>query len=122
MPRMRQSMPDEEKDELRKLLHAIEIMEELRKTMPLRYVKAFLLVALEEGEGVTEYAKQAGVALGVMSRHLLDIGDRNRHMKAGFGLVTQRTDPLELRKHQVMLTDKGKALAHRLARVLKTHA
>jgi len=36
----------------------------------------------------------------------------------GAGLVTQRPDPMELRKHRVTLTAKGIALAHRLVRTL----
>jgi hypothetical protein len=37
---------------------------------------------------VVDYAKRAGVSVSVMSRHLLDIGERNRHMEEGFRLVT----------------------------------
>jgi hypothetical protein len=51
-----------------------------------------------------------------MSRHLLDIGERNRHMDHGFGLVTSRSNPFELRKHEFTLTDKGRALLHEIAR------
>jgi DNA-binding MarR family transcriptional regulator len=84
--------------------------------MPLQYVTAFLLVCHEEGMGVGDYAERAGVSVSVMSRHLLDIGDRNRHMEEGFGLVTYRANPMELRKHEYMLTDKGRALAHKILR------
>ena len=110
----RQSLHDTDKDALNSFMSALEAFAELRQTMPLQYVRAFLLVALDEGRGVGDYAELAGVSTSVMSRHLLDIGDRNRHMEAGFGLVTQRSDPLELRKHQAMLTAKGKALAHKV--------
>jgi DNA-binding MarR family transcriptional regulator len=54
-----------------------------------------------------------------MSRHLLDIGERNRKMEAGFGLVTYRANPLELRKHEYMLTDKGRALLHQITRQME---
>lgn len=114
----RQSLSTEEKETLRKLLAALEPFRDLRGTMPLQYVVAFLLVALEEGEGTSEYARKAGVSQSVMSRHLLDIGDRNRHMEEGFKLVTQRQDPLNLSKHQNMLTDKGRGIAHKIIRAL----
>jgi DNA-binding MarR family transcriptional regulator len=84
--------------------------------MPLQYVTTFLLVALNEGRGVTEYAEMAGVSQSVMSRHLLDIGERDRYMEKGFGLITYRPNPFELRKHEVFLTDKGRALAHEIVR------
>ena len=78
---------------------------------------AFLLVAMEEGLGVSEYAQRAGVGLWVMSRHLLDIGERDRHMEDGYGLVTYRANPfLAFRKHEYTLTDKGRALMHAIKR------
>lgn len=110
---------DEERASARSLLAAHEPFRALRATMPLQYVTAFLLVAEEEGLGVVDYAQRAGVSISVMSRHLLDIGERNRNMDEGFGLVTYRSNPLELRKHEYMLTDKGRALLHQIARKLK---
>jgi len=115
----RQSLDDETKNAMHDMLAALEPFRALRQTMPLQYIVSFLLVALEEGKGVNEYAERAGVGTSVMSRHLLDIGERNRHMEEGFGLVTQRPDPMELRKHQMMLTPKGRAVAHQIARHLK---
>jgi DNA-binding MarR family transcriptional regulator len=115
----RQSLDDETKNAMQDMLAALEPFRALRQTMPLQYIVSFLLVALDEGRGVNEYAERAGVGTSVMSRHLLDIGERNRHMEEGFGLVTQRPDPMELRKHQMMLTPKGKAVAHQIARHLR---
>jgi DNA-binding MarR family transcriptional regulator len=73
-------------------------------------------VAEEEGLGVIDYAKRAGVSTSVMSRHLLDIGERDRYMEDGFGLVTYRPNPRELRKHEYFLTDRGRALVHKINR------
>lgn len=109
-------LPDAEQKSVRNLLSALEPFRDLRATMPLQYVTAFLLVCHEEGLGVGDYAERAGVSVSVMSRHLLDIGDRNRHMEEGFGLVTYRANPMELRKHEYMLTDKGRAWAHKILR------
>jgi DNA-binding MarR family transcriptional regulator len=114
-PRRRQKLSPEEKEHIRALLAALELFREIRSTMPLQYVIAYLRVALEEGKGVTEYGKEVGVSQAVMSRHLLDIGDRNRYMTEGFGLITKRPDPMELRK----LTEKGEALAHQVIRALR---
>lgn len=100
------------------LLGALEPFRAIRGAMPLQYVTAFLLVAEEEGLGVGDYAKRAGVSVSVMSRHLLDIGERNRNMTEGFGLVTYRSNPMELRKHEYMLTDKGRAILHQITRQL----
>jgi DNA-binding MarR family transcriptional regulator len=116
---VKQSLRDEEKRKLRALLAALEPFRKLRSTMPMQYIVSFLLVALDEGEGVTEYARQAGVSQTVMSRHLLDIGARNRHMEDGFGLVDDRQDPMNLSKHQKLLTPKGRTLALEILRALE---
>ncbi|MHB8392432.1 MAG: hypothetical protein ACYDBH_23100 [Acidobacteriaceae bacterium] len=112
-------LPDNELAAVRRLLGAIEPFRAIRGAMPLQYVTALLLVAEEEGLGVNDYARRAGVSVSVMSRHLLDIGERNRNMTAGFGLVTYRSNPLELRKHEYMLTDKGRAMLHQITRQME---
>lgn len=100
-------------------IRALSTFKLLNDTMPLQYVLSFLAVAQDEGLGVTDYAKKIGVNVTTMSRHLLDIGARNRKMEPGFGLITYRADPLELRKHQYYLTPKGKQLLHTFLRELE---
>jgi DNA-binding MarR family transcriptional regulator len=118
MTDFRQALNKDEKQKIEMVLATLDPFHELRGTMPLQYVRAFLLVAREEGLGVGEYAVRAGVSQSVMTRHLSDLGDSNRYHKPGFGLVATRPDPLNRRKHQAMLTGRGKALAHRLIRAL----
>ncbi len=103
---------------MKQFLEAIQLFTQDRNTMPRQYVVAFLLVATDEGKGVVDYAKRAGVSMSVMSRHLLDIGERNRRMEKGFGLVTYRANPMELRKHEYALTPKGHALARKIVETL----
>jgi DNA-binding MarR family transcriptional regulator len=110
-------MPDDVTDTARRLARGIQLFMGHQSSMPLQYLNAFLLVAMDEGKGVKEYAKRSGVSITTMSRHLLDIGDRNRHMKPGMGLVTSKRSPMELRKHEITLTPKGRAL---LARIIQT--
>ena len=74
------------------------------------------MVAFEEGLSLSAYAERAGTSLSVMSRHLQDIGDRNRYKEEGFGLVTSRQNPMELRIHEFTLTPKGRALLHEITR------
>ena len=106
--------------EIRSAVLSLSVMDvylELRATMPAQYIRTFLLVAANEGLSVTEYAVLANTSKSVMSRHILDIGERDRHMQEGFGLVTYRPNPLELRRHEVFLTDKGRAMLYRIARI-----
>ena len=103
---------------LRDALTLLDVFRAVRATIPLQHAYTFLLVAQEEGLGVQEYAERAGVAQSVMTRHLLDIGQQTRNRELGLGLVMQRPDPLDLRKHQTFLTNDGKALCHRVARCM----
>jgi DNA-binding MarR family transcriptional regulator len=113
------TLTEEERKAMRALYLALKEFTALRPTMPLQYVMTFLLVATEEGKGVVEYSKMNDVSPTVMTRHLLDIGDRNREREAGFGLVTQERDVHDLRRHHARITTKGKALAHRIMQALK---
>ncbi len=60
---------------LRKCLFALRA---LRRTMPMQHAYAFVLVALEGGLGVEEYAERAGVTQAVVTRILLALGSRSR--------------------------------------------
>lgn len=114
------TMTEEEKAFCRALRLALEPFREIRTTMPLQYVITFLDVALDEGKGVTEYAKNAGVPTTVMTRHLLDIGDRNRQREEGFGLITQDRDHHDLRVRHARVTPVGKALVRKIINALRT--
>ena len=46
----------------------------------------------EEGKGVTEYANEAGVYKTIMTRHLLDLGSRDRYGNDGLGWIDQARD------------------------------
>jgi DNA-binding MarR family transcriptional regulator len=75
--------------------------------MPLSYIVAYLEVACDEGKGVADYASKVDVSPTVMTRNLLDIGDRNRQREEGYGLITQERDLFDLRKHNARITPKG---------------
>lgn len=120
MSEFKPTLTSEERAAMRALYLALKEFTALRPTMPLQYVMTFLLVATEEGKGVTEYAKMNEVSPTVMTRHLLDIGDRNRAREEGFGLVTQERDATDLRRHHARITPRGKGIAHRIMQALKT--
>jgi len=107
----KQSFTDQEKDEARCLMAALRNFSALRGTMPLQYVMAYLQIVSDEGRSVTEYAAKLGVAQSVMSRHILDIGPRNRHASgAGFNLVEQGVNPVDPGLKEIKLTQKGRGL------------
>lgn len=107
------TLNDEERAFARALLSALEPFVADRQTMPIQYVMSFLRVAAEEGEGSTEYARRAGISPTVMTRHLLDIGDRNRAREEGFGWIAQERDKHDLRRHAAKVTHVGRALLNK---------
>jgi hypothetical protein len=69
---------------LKNALKALQPFFDLRDTMPLQYVRAFMLVATDPGHNVTWYANKAGISPSLMARHLEDIGEVDRYRKPGF--------------------------------------
>jgi DNA-binding MarR family transcriptional regulator len=90
----------------------------VRRIMPLQEAYAFLLVALEEGCSVSEYAKRAGVTQAVMTRILFALSLRGRQRNRGYDLVQQAMDLQDSRKRLTFLTVKGKVLMHEIARLV----
>jgi DNA-binding MarR family transcriptional regulator len=95
------------------------IVDEVRHDLPQQMTLMFLLIASYPGRSVKEYAQLGGVSTSVASRHILDLGDRNRRMGPGFGLVMAKPSPMELRRHEVYLTPKGEALITRMQHALE---
>jgi hypothetical protein len=57
----RRGLPDDDLSAVKKLAGALKVFSNETATMPMQYVESFLLVAEEEGLGVTDYAKRAGI-------------------------------------------------------------
>jgi DNA-binding MarR family transcriptional regulator len=111
---------DEERAYARALLLAVEPFLQLRPTMPLQYLTTYLRVVADEGKGVSEYADHAGIAKTVMTRQLLDIGERSRDLTEGFGLVYQNRDPHDLRVNRTYATPKGRTVFLKMMDAIKT--
>jgi len=97
------------------MLNALKPFRAERKNMPLQYVAAFMHVASEEGLNVTEYAKRAGVSQSLMTRHLQDLGEVNRHHEDGMGFVEADGDLMDRRNSLIRLTAKGKKVAREIS-------
>jgi len=78
------------------------------------------MVALDEGNYPSAYARRAGVDRMSMSRYLRDIGDKSRRGGPGLGLVKVAPDPTHAPRQKVFLTEKGRALLLRATR--RVHA
>jgi len=91
------------------LFLALEPFVKESPTMTLQHFLTFLMVASAEGKGVTVYADEAGVYKTVMTRHLLDLGDRDRHGNDGLGYISQVRDRQDMRVNRAWITQKGAA-------------
>src|SRR4029078_1346945 len=118
MSNQNQSVPDDQKAVLTGLLKSLEPFFELNSTMPLQYVTAFLEVAANEGQTVTEYAKKLGISPSLMTRHLADLSKVNRCQEAGYDLVVAKRDVMDRRTKRNQLTAKGQHLVGQLSEAL----
>jgi hypothetical protein len=98
------------------LLQALKPLLDLRGTrsIPLPFATTFLMVALDEGNGVNAYARAVGMDRRMMSRYLHDIGDRARNGGPGLGLVSVEEHPDDPVRTQVFLTAKGRVIANKV--------
>jgi DNA-binding MarR family transcriptional regulator len=110
----------DERTAIHKCLLFMEAFRTIAPIMPMQQAYAFLLVAMEEGRGVQEYAERAGVTQPVMTRILLALGRHRQKGAPGYGLVHQATDTQDLRKRQTFLTAKGEALMREIVRLIRS--
>ncbi len=101
------------------LLWALRPLSNLHRPMPLPFMTAFLMVALDEGKGVNDYARAVGIHRAAMSRNLHAIGDRARNRGPGLGLVTIEPHPANPIKSRVFLTAKGRSIADQMFQQLR---
>ena len=94
------------------LVWALTPLLNLRWSILLPWVTIFLMVVLDEGKGVSAYARALGIKdRRVVSRYLRDIGERARNGGPGLGLVTVKQHPKHSSVRRVVLTAKGRAVA-----------
>ncbi len=105
---------------LRRAQGVLTAFQHINDTLPIQIAISFITVALYEGRSLREYCDLTGVAQSTMSRHLLDLGERNRKKEPGFHLVEQRSDTNDLRRNIYRLTPKGEKLAHDIAEAVES--
>jgi len=113
------TLTDNDKATLRVLLEAIAHFTNIRATMPMQSVNAYLCVALNPGLQVSDYARMGNVSPNLMSRYLKDLGHTNRYGEPSFDLVATEMSPVDRRCHQTLLTQRGLGLALMLVHTLR---
>ena len=78
-----------------------------------------LHVAAHEGSSQQQLAEtMGGISATALSRNLADLSALTSRKSAGPGLIEQRSDPDNLRRKQIYLTEKGHRVLRRWQRFL----
>jgi DNA-binding MarR family transcriptional regulator len=109
-------LSDETRQAAKALRLALEPFVALNPTMPASYIISFLSVAEKEGRPVSEYANEVGLFKAVMTRHLLDLGERDRRGEEGMNIIEQRRDKKDLRINRSLISEKGASLLSKVRR------
>ena len=109
-------LSDEVRQAAKALRLALEPFVALNPNIPASYIISFLTVAEKEGLPVSQYAKEVGMFKAVMTRHLLDLGERDRHGGEGLNIIEQKRDRVDLRINRTFVNEKGAALLSKVRR------
>jgi DNA-binding MarR family transcriptional regulator len=109
-------LTDETRNAAKALRLALEPFVALNPNIPASYIISFLTVAEKEGRPVGEYATELGMFKAVMTRHLLDLGERDRHGGEGLNIIEQKRDRQDLRINRTFISEKGAALLSKVRR------
>lgn len=108
----------EERGTLHKLLTVAEHFRGVHPEAKVRWLSEILSVDLNEGESVREYARALRINYNVASVDLLALGPMLRNREPGLDLVRDTTSIEDLRKHEVRLTGRGRALVNRILKLM----
>lgn len=113
-------MEKEDADVLRKVRRLMALLRSsIDPNVPASLIQAYLDVGLKDGQSLTEIADRGNVNISTASRHLLDLGERNRRKEPGHGLVIREIDAEELRKNSYSLSPRGKLLREQIISIFK---
>lgn len=100
------------------LSKALLIIDELRQVdikMPVQMAYVFLSIAREPGLSLSDLMQRTGLSLASVSHIVANLGRRHELGTPGYDLVITEEDPFQPRSKLVRLTEKGEAVAKRIA-------
>jgi DNA-binding MarR family transcriptional regulator len=106
---------------LLRLSRALELLDALKERGDMTTSLARTFVAVAEEEGVTgkDLEQRLGMSQGSVSRHLLDLGARNRRFEPGLALVEWRLVENDYRAKTWFLTAEGRKVRDRLKKTME---
>ena len=107
-------------DDTKALAKAMRLaLEPIVEAFPLAYVLTLLAVAEREGMAVNEYANDVGILKAVATRHLQDLGVRDRRGNTGLEWVDQRRDSKDFRINRSYISVKGAVILGKMKRAME---
>jgi DNA-binding MarR family transcriptional regulator len=86
-----------------------------------RQIQCLLMVYVDEGRAVSDYADKIKMKHSTMSRYLLDLGEKTRKGGAGLELVKKLKSHEDLRKELVFLTAKGRSVVGKILQIIHAY-
>lgn len=112
-------LSEDEKTVLRRLYKVVDAMRAIDATLPMQTFAAFLQVALEDGQNVSQIGVKIGLAQSSASRNIATLSDWDYTKKTGLKLVEYRVDPMNLSTKTIHLSNKGSKLVDTLLSSMK---
>lgn len=109
----------EDRRKLQAFIDAIDMFADKDQNMPITLVRSFVLAALNPGMNGRALGKISGTSHTVVSRHLKDWGELNRHKKPGYKLIELHMDVHDNRFKRPEFTPKGRTFVNNLLAVLR---
>jgi hypothetical protein len=106
-----------ERQGLTALLRCLSALADVNPGMPVGQALTTVLVALDPGKSVREYAQELGQPESTVGRWLLDLGEQTRG-NLEVKLLSWRLNPENMKKKQYFLNPKGTALINRFLTAL----
>ena len=107
---------------LTRLRTSFQTFDALGERMTVSHAVTFLTVAMSEGRSLRDYCELLSAPQSTISRHLLDLGIRNRKREPGLGLIAQEEDPHDARRNIYTLTKQGRSLVQSITTTIADHA
>lgn len=107
------------RSDLDRLAQVMDIFRDFDAAFPASYIRAFLTIARKPGLSVTDYGHILGIPQPVVSRLMLQLGEKSRAGGAGLGWIRRVTDEKDLRVKRLHLTPQGQRLMERLEQAMQ---
>lgn len=105
---------------LRKLQHATAYIRQVESEFSIVSLHALLIIASDEGCTVSDVQSKLGVTKAAASRNVHALGDQDnrRGDQAALNFISIKTDPVDIRRKRLYLTDKGRGFLNGLVDIL----